>query len=322
MDKNTTTGLILIGAVVLAFMFLNKPQEPSVTNTTATEFNNIDSSNSEVINSVNTTSQESAFSDIDSADMIIYQKLKDQQDQEELIERFGVFFRSVSGQEKNYSLENDKIKLSFSNKGARITNAEMVELGDNGLFKYRTYQDFINNENNPLSLFDEETSTMSLSLVDAEKVVPIESEDLFFKLVKQNDTLLVFRSFAGSDDNATGTIYKFRRIWSDIDTLDRATAEEYRDNKCGEFDEEQIKLIDINQLLDQLPKVNFINIDVEGVDSTIIKNLDFKKFLPDAILFEDNHNWDGSAEVIRILHKHGYKHLFTSGGSICYVQPL
>jgi len=128
--------------------------------------------------------------------------------------------------------------------------------------------------------------------------------------------------FAGSDENATGTIYKFRRIWSDIDTLDKATAEEYRDNNCGEFGEEQIKLIDINQLLDQLPKVNFINIDIEGVDSTVIKNLDFKKFSPDAILFEDNHNWDGSAEVVRILHKHGYKHLFTSGGSICYAQPL
>ena len=28
MDKNTTTGLILIGAVVIAFMYLNKPQEP------------------------------------------------------------------------------------------------------------------------------------------------------------------------------------------------------------------------------------------------------------------------------------------------------
>ena len=60
MDKNTTTGLILIGAVVLAFMFLNKPQEPSINNTTATEFNDIDSSKSEVI-SVNKTIQESAL---------------------------------------------------------------------------------------------------------------------------------------------------------------------------------------------------------------------------------------------------------------------
>ena len=31
MDKNTTTGLILIGAVVIAFMYLNKPQEPQKT---------------------------------------------------------------------------------------------------------------------------------------------------------------------------------------------------------------------------------------------------------------------------------------------------
>ena len=100
MDKNTTTGLILIGAVVLAFMFLNKPQEPSINNTTATEFNDIDSSKSEVKSSVNKTIQESAFNDLDSADMIIYQKLKDQQEQEELIERYGIFYGSVSGQER------------------------------------------------------------------------------------------------------------------------------------------------------------------------------------------------------------------------------
>ena len=62
------------------------------------------------------------------ADMIIYQKLKEQQEQEELIERYGVFFQSVSGQEEKYSLENDKIKLSFSNKGGRITKASMVEV--------------------------------------------------------------------------------------------------------------------------------------------------------------------------------------------------
>ena len=68
--------------------------------------------------------------------------------------------------------------------------------------------------------------------------------------------------------------------------------------------------------------MNFINIDIEGVDNIVIKNLNFAKFLPDAILFEDNYNWDGDAEVVRILHKHGYKHLFTSGVSICYAQPL
>ena len=30
MDKNTTTGLILIGAVVMAFMFLNQPNNNKI----------------------------------------------------------------------------------------------------------------------------------------------------------------------------------------------------------------------------------------------------------------------------------------------------
>ena len=37
----------------------------------------------------------------------------------------------------------------------------MVEL-DEIIFKYRTYQDFINNENNPISLFEEKNFSMSL----------------------------------------------------------------------------------------------------------------------------------------------------------------
>ena len=92
MDKNTTTGLILIGAVVLAFMFLNKPQEPLETNSAVNKVDDVSSSKSQAINSVDTSLQESSLNDLDSADMIIYQKLKEQQEQEELIERYGLFF--------------------------------------------------------------------------------------------------------------------------------------------------------------------------------------------------------------------------------------
>ena len=217
MDKNTTTGLILIGAVVLAFMFLNKPQEPSVANTTTTELNDIDSSKSEVISSVNTTTQEPAFNDLDSADMIIYQKLKDQQEQEELIERYGIFYGSVKGDEKDYFLENDKIRLSFSSKGARITSAKMVELDESGQYKYRTYNSFFNDENKPISLFEKETSQMSLTIVDAEKVIPVETSDLFFDLVKNNDSLLVFRANAGSQDKYLEFSYRLSNGNYDVD---------------------------------------------------------------------------------------------------------
>ena len=76
----------------------------------------------------------------------------------------------------------------------------MVELDENGQYKYRTYSSFFNDENKPLSLFEKETSQMSLTIVDAEKVVPVETSDLLFDLVKRNDSLLVFRANAGSED--------------------------------------------------------------------------------------------------------------------------
>ena len=58
------------------------------------------------------------------------------------------------------------------------------DLDENGQYKYRTYSSFFNDENKPLSLFEKETSQMSLTIVDAEKVIPVETSDLFFDLVK------------------------------------------------------------------------------------------------------------------------------------------
>jgi YidC/Oxa1 family membrane protein insertase len=212
MDKNTTTGLILIGAVVMAFMFLNKPQEPSPENPkTVTNSSVVDSEKTVENATVDSTSEISEISDLDSSDMIIYQKLKEQQQQEDLIERYGLFYANATGEENIFELENDKIKVSFSSQGARITSTQMIEKDENNLFKYKTYNDFINEINKPLSLFEKETSYMSLTIVDNEKVVPIETKDLFFNLVKQNDSLLVFRAYGGSQDKYLEFSYKLSK---------------------------------------------------------------------------------------------------------------
>lgn len=218
MDKNTTTGLILIGAVVMAFMFLNQPNEQQNPTSSTSQSNEVisDGNSTEVTEFKSTTSSESEI-EIDSADNIIFQKLLAQKENEKLIENYGIFYRSVKGEEKDYFLENDKIRLSFSSKGARITNAEMVELDENGQYKYRTYSSFFNDENKPLSLFEKETSQMSLTIVDAEKVIPVETSDLFFDLVKNNDSLLVFRASAGSDDKYLEFSYRLSSGNYDVD---------------------------------------------------------------------------------------------------------
>ena len=202
MDKNTLTGLILIGAVVIAFMFLNKPNEniqnTSANNTTKSEdskysnqLNNLNKN--DIISSNNNEKQDNLNSDSSNLQSA-------EQDLESLKENFGLFYNCATGKESTYILKNDKIKLSISSKGAKIKRADMVELTEKGLYKYKTHNDFVNNINEPLSLFEESTSSMSLTLVDAEKVIPIRTKDLFFKLVKQNDSCLVFRAHAGSDE--------------------------------------------------------------------------------------------------------------------------
>jgi len=218
MDKNTTTGLILIGAVVMAFMFLNQPNEQPNPTSSASQSNEVisDGNRTEVKEFKSTTSSDSEI-EIDSADNIIFQKLLAQKENEKLIENYGIFYGSVKGEEKDYFLENDKIRLSFSSKGARITNAEMVELDENGQYKYRTYSSFFSEENKPLSLFEKETSQMSLTIVDAEKVVPVETSDLFFDLVKNNDSLLVFRASAGSDEKYLEFSYRLSSSNYDVD---------------------------------------------------------------------------------------------------------
>ena len=97
----------------------------------------------------------------------------------------------------NFDETYDKIKVSFSSQGARITSTQMIEKDENNLFKYKTYNDFINEINKPLSLFEKETSYMSLTIVDNEKVVPIETKDLFFRMPARFSLQSIFSLLGG-----------------------------------------------------------------------------------------------------------------------------
>ena len=208
MDKNTLTGLILIGAVIISFMFLNKPNEiNNVENQSVVASKQNDSRSNKSINSAvdNVDSYESGnnlLSIVDSNDSSL-----NIQNPETLKENFGLFYKAAEGTAAPYFLENDKIKLSFSSKGAKIIKAEMVEKTLDGSFLYKTHSAFVGDSNVPLALFDEANSEMSLSMVDADKAIPLESKDLYFKLVKQNDSCLVFRANAGSDDKYLEFMY-------------------------------------------------------------------------------------------------------------------
>lgn len=127
---------------------------------------------------------------------------------------------------------------------------------------------------------------------------------------------------ARAEEGQEATIFKFtRRRWSDIDTLDRGTAELYKGTGAGEYYESRVKLLDVNKLFDALPHIDFLNLDVEGLDRKVLLALDLEKHRPHLILFEDNDTWGGSIDVREKLERSGYERLFVSGGSVCYAFP-
>jgi hypothetical protein len=114
------------------------------------------------------------------------------------------------------------------------------------------------------------------------------------------------------------TAYKFRGKtgYSDLDTVDEKTAKAYRDCGMGEFICEKVRSIAINDLLEGLPTVNFLCIDAEGTDLDIVRNINFKRYQVDFILFEDNDSHGQGVDDL--LRQNGYKHVLTAGGSVAY----
>lgn len=82
----------------------------------------------------------------------------------QLRDDFGVFASAVSGEEKEYVIENNVIKLRFSSKGAYVKEVNLKD--------YQTYDSL------PLIDFDKNTTKFNLEFFASN--LPINSQDLYF----------------------------------------------------------------------------------------------------------------------------------------------
>ena len=209
MDKNTVTGLVLIGAVLVAFMFLNKPSEDN--SKIQSEKSNISQNQSTNNKAVVETNKVEYDSTPDNpVDSVISERITNQlvaeqsiEEQKELMEVYGLFYKAVNGEEKSLALQNDKIKLHLSSKGAKITSVDLIEKDpsdSNDTYLYRTYKAaFEDSINEPLTLFEKENSDFYISLQDVNNPgISIKSSDFYFDVIEQSDTSVVFRAYADS----------------------------------------------------------------------------------------------------------------------------
>ena len=164
MDKNTLVGFILIGAVLIGFSVYNRPSQEEMER--ARQYQD----------SIQTVAQlEAAMREAEATQSM----------QALTLDSTSLFFGANQGTEQFTTLENNLVKVQFSNKGGRVVSA--------------TLKDYKDQQGEPLTLFNEKESAMNFAFEG--KNENILTEDMFFQPVNVTDSTVTMRL------NTTGAGY-------------------------------------------------------------------------------------------------------------------
>lgn len=198
MDRNTITGLLLIGAILIGYSLWMQPSEAE-----RAEAQRIQDSIAneqiadEIIDESNTAIREDSTvaapieAELDSTEVA----LRDSLAQLERKRRLGTFANAGDGTPEYHTIENEFVRLTLSNQGAAPVSAELIE--------YVTFDSM------PLYLFDKETSIFRFNFW-ANKSKELRSDEMFFTPVvdEMSPTRAVYRLYGQSQDRFIEVVYE------------------------------------------------------------------------------------------------------------------
>jgi len=173
MDKNTVIGFILIFLVVIGFSYLNRPSKEQIAQQRVQDSLAIAARQTE--QDVPTPVANDSLNVTNPSDSAVADRFAS---------LYGDFAAMAQGQEEFITLENEFLKIRLSTKGGRVYSAQLKK--------------FVNYEENPLILFDEDESYFSATLVTTNNRI-INTSDLFFEIAEQTPSTTTFRLKAGDD---------------------------------------------------------------------------------------------------------------------------
>jgi len=202
MDKNTITGILLIGVIFVAFMFINQ-QEQDAVNQAKQEEQQIESTAETPSSELENNNPQQGFNDNQPvvqqanvpADTLGANQLSDYETQARK-DKFGIFYPSLDGEKSYHLLENDKISVKISSLGARVVQVSLIEQEANGNYLYKTHEDFVAENNEPICLFEESSSSQELIFNIKDRYgdyVPVSTKKLFFDELTSTDSSVVLK---------------------------------------------------------------------------------------------------------------------------------
>jgi len=165
MDRNTIIGIILIGAILIGYSVLTKPNREEI----AERQRLADSARMVEARELAERERIAAQYNDDESSVITQPPTS----VAPAIEEYGVFTSAVTGDEELFILENDLLKIFLSSKGGRPAKVELK--------KYAKF------DSSPVVLFESDSSSFGLEFFSDGRT--IKTNDLFFKPVGETQDL-------------------------------------------------------------------------------------------------------------------------------------
>lgn len=173
MDKNTWIGFLLIAGIIVGFSMLNRPTKEQMA-----ERQRLNDSIS-LVRQMEREAQQLSTMLSEASNEELAQKSEENSGeamQERLQAAYGDFAVAAQGNEDFVTIENEKVRLTFTTKGGRLYRAELKE--------YKAYGDSIND----LHLFTGDESNLSFTLITANNRI-ITTQNLYFEPIKRDSVL-------------------------------------------------------------------------------------------------------------------------------------
>lgn len=171
MDKKSIIGIVLIFAILVVFSLINQPSKEEIAvakrkqDSIATVQTNI-----AIQQQIQLDQQAAQQALTESTDPVFREKEKQAK-----IDEFGVFGAAAVGEETFQTLENNLMKITFSNKGGKIYSVELKD--------YQTYDSL------PLMLFDGPKTLFGLNFFAQNR--SIQTDQLYFNQLGRESKIVV-----------------------------------------------------------------------------------------------------------------------------------
>lgn len=162
MDKNTITGLVLIGLLLIGFSWFSQPSKEQ--REAMQHYNDSIAAIHQEENALKLKQQEALSQEVKSVK----------------VDSTSIFYSASEGEEQIITLENEVMKVMISTLGGRITSAQLKEYNDQ--------------EGKSLILFDKQDSQLNFNFYNVDEI--IQTQNYFFTPVLKEDNKVTMRLVA------------------------------------------------------------------------------------------------------------------------------